>query len=238
MTEPIQIQSKHSYFARECSLTRNNPLHKIKIKWIGKDKIYFVDEFHGTAEKSVRHTFFKDCLFDSKGLFLIQDLGDEEFVAPVQEVEVVVPPEIPVLPQKKSFGEFTLNTFIRARFTTRENHFFKMDMPDDVACKTVWKWCCEYIDITEEDLQAKSFVRSKKYLIARQVAHYLMRKYTNASLNYIGKFTGKHHATVLNSVKIIDGFIYHNNLFIINMVEIIRGKILHPPPLTNVDNSN
>jgi len=57
--------------------------------------------------------------------------------------------------------------------------------------------------LTPEDVKGQS--RQANIVMARHIAMYLVRKITNLSLNEIGKeFDGRHHTTVMTSVKLVE----------------------------------
>ena len=61
---------------------------------------------------------------------------------------------------------------------------------------------CEYFNIDEKDIQTNS--RKKEIVIARQIAMYLSKQYTNNSLNAIGNAIGKrNHATVSHALQAV-----------------------------------
>jgi chromosomal replication initiator protein len=67
----------------------------------------------------------------------------------------------------------------------------------------VQKVVSTFYNIKISDLKVKR--KYKAYVIPRQVAMYLSRKLTNASLLEIGeKFGGKDHSTVLHSIKKVE----------------------------------
>ena len=69
--------------------------------------------------------------------------------------------------------------------------------------ETIIRETAKYYSQKEEDLRGQS--RSKNTAMARQVAMYLMRTLTNATLNEIGdQFGGRNHATVLSSIRKVE----------------------------------
>ena len=65
----------------------------------------------------------------------------------------------------------------------------------------------------------------KGYVLPRQIAMYLSRKLTNASLLEIGdKFGGKDHSTVLHSIKKVEEKMTKENSFK-EMIENLHGRI-------------
>jgi chromosomal replication initiator protein len=72
-----------------------------------------------------------------------------------------------------------------------------------VSIDMVQKVVSTFYNIKISDLKVKR--KYKAYVIPRQVAMYLSRKLTNASLLEIGeKFGGKDHSTVLHSIKKVE----------------------------------
>jgi len=64
---------------------------------------------------------------------------------------------------------------------------------------------CEYYGVSKENVMSPS--RIAKYAHPRQVITYLIYRYKesyNMSLNDIGAVFGQSHATILNSVKVIE----------------------------------
>jgi chromosomal replication initiator protein len=72
-----------------------------------------------------------------------------------------------------------------------------------VTIDSIQKGVAERYGIRQSQLKEKS--NTKKIVVPRQVAMYLVKELTQASLPEIGRaFGGKHHTTVLHSVKKID----------------------------------
>jgi chromosomal replication initiator protein len=72
-----------------------------------------------------------------------------------------------------------------------------------ISIEVIQKAVSNFFNIKISDLKAKR--KYKGYVIPRQIAMYLSRKLTNASLIEIGeKFGGKDHSTVLHSVKKVE----------------------------------
>jgi chromosomal replication initiator protein len=72
-----------------------------------------------------------------------------------------------------------------------------------ISIDLIQKTVSNYFNIRISDLKAKR--KYKGYVFPRQVAMYLSRKLTNASLLEIGeKFGGKDHSTVLHSIKKVE----------------------------------
>ena len=74
------------------------------------------------------------------------------------------------------------------------------DIDSEVGIDFIQKTVSEYFDVALEDLKAKT--RKKEIVIARQVAMYLCKEYTQHSLKSIGyHFGGRDHSTVIHAVQ-------------------------------------
>jgi chromosomal replication initiator protein len=72
-----------------------------------------------------------------------------------------------------------------------------------VTIESIQKFVAEYYHLKTAELKSRN--NSKSVAIPRQVAMYLCKSLTNASLPEIGKsFGGKHHSTVIHSVRKIE----------------------------------
>jgi chromosomal replication initiator protein len=72
-----------------------------------------------------------------------------------------------------------------------------------VSIDSIQKGVAERYQIRQAELKEKS--NTKKIVVPRQVAMYLVKELTSASLPEIGRsFGGKHHTTVLHSIKKIE----------------------------------
>ncbi len=92
-----------------------------------------------------------------------------------------------------------------------------------VSIDLVQKVVSNFYNIKISDLKVKK--KYKGYVLPRQIAMYLSRKLTNASLVEIGdKFGGKDHSTVLHSIKKIEEKISKEDSFK-EMVENLRSQI-------------
>lgn len=67
--------------------------------------------------------------------------------------------------------------------------------------------------------------RLAKIVIARQFYCYFARKYTNCTLQEIGSFIKKDHATVIHAINSIDNYIYTKDKFIIQKYKEILKEI-------------
>jgi chromosomal replication initiator protein len=92
-----------------------------------------------------------------------------------------------------------------------------------VSIDLVQKVVSTFFNIKISDLKVKR--KSKGYVIPRQIAMFLSRKLTNASLLEIGdKFGGKDHSTVLHSIKKVEERMSQETSFK-EMIETLQGRI-------------
>ena len=92
-----------------------------------------------------------------------------------------------------------------------------------VSIDLVQKVVSTFFNIKISDLKVKR--KYKGYVLPRQIAMYLSRKLTNASLLEIGdKFGGKDHSTVLHSIKKVEEKMSKEESFK-EMVENLHGRI-------------
>jgi len=72
-----------------------------------------------------------------------------------------------------------------------------------VTIDAIQKFVADYYHMRMAELKSRN--NSKSVALPRQVAMYLCKSLTNASLPEIGKsFGGKHHSTVIHSIKKIE----------------------------------
>jgi len=72
-----------------------------------------------------------------------------------------------------------------------------------VTIDTIQKFVADYYQLKPTELKSRN--NSKSVAMPRQVAMYLCKALTNASLPEIGKsFGGKHHSTVIHSIKKVE----------------------------------
>ncbi len=80
------------------------------------------------------------------------------------------------------------------------------DIETEVSIDFIQKSCSDYYGIKVEDLKAKT--RKKEIVIARQVAMYFSKEFTNHSLKSIGyHFGGRDHSTVIHAVQSVNDLI-------------------------------
>ena len=72
-----------------------------------------------------------------------------------------------------------------------------------ITIETIQKFVSEYYQLKTADLKSRN--NSKSIAMPRQIAMYLCKSLTNASLPEIGRsFGGKHHSTVIHSIKKVE----------------------------------
>ncbi len=78
-----------------------------------------------------------------------------------------------------------------------------VDIETEVGIDYIQKTVAEYFRLTQDDLKAKT--RKKEIVIARQIAMYFSKEYTNHSLKSIGyHFGGRDHSTVIHAVQSVN----------------------------------
>ena len=114
------------------------------------------------------------------------------------------------------------------------NHPINMDLarevikdlvgePPQVTVASIKDMICNHFKLTSEEISSRSRKRSISW--PRQVAMFLARRYTDASLEQIGREFNRDHATVLHSVKKITktlkepGKVRHQLEFLMDQVE-------------------
>lgn len=86
------------------------------------------------------------------------------------------------------------------------------DIDSEVGIDYIQKTVSDYFKVNQEDLKAKT--RKKEIVIARQVAMYFSKDYTNHSLKSIGyHFGGRDHSTVIHAVQSVNDMIDTNAKF-------------------------
>ena len=72
-----------------------------------------------------------------------------------------------------------------------------------LSCRRIQEKVCSYFKIKLHDMNSKS--RARKFVFPRQIAMYLVKRYTNLSFSDIGsKFGDKDHSTVIASIRRIE----------------------------------
>ncbi len=86
------------------------------------------------------------------------------------------------------------------------------DIDSEVGIDYIQKTVSDYFNVSLDDLKAKT--RKKEIVIARQVAMYFSKDYTNHSLKSIGyHFGGRDHSTVIHAVQSVNDMIDTNSKF-------------------------
>ena len=93
-----------------------------------------------------------------------------------------------------------------------------------VTIETIQRFVSDYYQLKIGDLKARN--NSKSVAMPRQIAMYLCKALTHASLPEIGRsFGGKHHSTVIHSIKKIEELRKHDgdfNTLISNFLQSVR----------------
>lgn len=86
------------------------------------------------------------------------------------------------------------------------------DIDSEVGIDYIQKTVSDYFKVDQEDLKAKT--RKREIVIARQVAMYFSKDYTNHSLKSIGyHFGGRDHSTVIHAVQSVNDMMDTNAKF-------------------------
>lgn len=97
------------------------------------------------------------------------------------------------------------------------------DIDSEVGIDYIQKTVSDYFKVETESLKAKT--RKKEIVIARQVAMYFSKDYTNHSLKSIGyHFGGRDHSTVIHAVQSVNDMIDTNAKFRLSVDE-LRKKL-------------
>lgn len=97
------------------------------------------------------------------------------------------------------------------------------DIETEVSIDYIQKTVAEYFHIRTEDLKDKT--RKKEIVIARQLAMYFAKEYTNHSLKSIGyHFGGRDHSTVIHAVQAVNDM-YDTDSRFRNSVEELKKKL-------------
>ncbi len=92
------------------------------------------------------------------------------------------------------------------------------DIETEVGIDYLQKYIADYFKVTPESLRAKT--RKKEIVIARQVAMFFAKEYTNHSLKVIGyHFGGRDHSTVIHAINSVNDMIDTDKRFAESMRE-------------------
>ncbi len=83
--------------------------------------------------------------------------------------------------------------------------------PEPLTVTKIVDLICNHFSLRPDQIRSRS--RKKEVALPRQIAMYFSRKYTQASLQNIGKEFNRDHATVLHSIKKIDKMLKTNAKF-------------------------
>ena len=94
------------------------------------------------------------------------------------------------------------------------------DNTREINIKYIQETVSKYFNISIEDMKDKA---RKKEIVARQVAMYFSKDFTNNSLKSIGfHFGGRDHSTVIHAVQSVNDMIDTDSIFKKNIDEINR----------------
>ncbi len=94
--------------------------------------------------------------------------------------------------------------------------------PDTLTVSKITDLICCHFSLKPEQIRSRS--RKKEIALPRQIAMYFSRKYTDSSLQYIGRQFNRDHATVLHSVKKIDSLIKTSSKFR-SQIEYLKNQV-------------
>ncbi len=95
------------------------------------------------------------------------------------------------------------------------------DIETEVNIDYIQKVVAAYFNITQDMMTSKS--RKRELVVARQVAMYFAKEYTNHSLKSIGQhFGGRDHSTVIHAVQSVDDMMETDNKFKHSVQELTR----------------
>ena len=100
----------------------------------------------------------------------------------------------------------------------------KYTEPRTVSPDTIIKSVSKYLSISEIKMKGKD--RDREYVIARQIAIWMLRKYTLLSLKNIGLLFNRDHTTVIHSVNTVDNFIQIKDNHFLKIVNDIQQDFL------------
>lgn len=106
------------------------------------------------------------------------------------------------------------------------------DIDTEISIDYLHKVVTEYFNISLESIKSKT--RKKEIVIARHVAMYLAKQYTNHSLKSIGNYCGgRDHSTVLHAIQAVNDMLATEHHFKLSVEEIMRKVKLKIPPKTS-----
>jgi chromosomal replication initiator protein len=91
-----------------------------------------------------------------------------------------------------------------------------------VTIEIIQKFVADYYNLKMADLKSRN--NSKSVAMPRQIAMYLCKSLTNASLPEIGRsFGGKHHSTVIHSIRKVDDLRKRDSVFNTQIHNFLEG---------------
>lgn len=95
------------------------------------------------------------------------------------------------------------------------------DIDVEVNIDYIQKYVSNYFDVTIENLKAKT--RKREIVVARQVAMYLAKEFTNMSLKSIGyHFGNRDHSTVIHAITTVNDMMDTDAKFLSTMEDILK----------------
>ena len=95
------------------------------------------------------------------------------------------------------------------------------DIETEVNIDYIQKAVAAYFNITQDMMKSKS--RKRELVVARQVAMYFSKEYTNHSLKSIGQhFGGRDHSTVIHAVQAVNDMLETDSKFKNSVHELSR----------------
>ena len=94
-------------------------------------------------------------------------------------------------------------------------------MDVEVNVDYIQKYVSNYFDVSVDLLKAKT--RKREIVVARQVAMYLTKEYTNMSLKSIGnEFGNRDHSTVIHAITTVNDMMDTDTKFLATMEDILK----------------
>lgn len=104
------------------------------------------------------------------------------------------------------------------------------EIDSEVGIDYIQKTVSDYFNVIQDDLKAKT--RKKEIVIARQVAMYFSKDYTNHSLKSIGyHFGGRDHSTVIHAVQSVNDMLDTDAKFRYSVEELKKKLKMRNPSL-------
>jgi len=92
----------------------------------------------------------------------------------------------------------------------------------EITVESIQRLVCKYFKITQDELLSKS--RKRAVAQPRQIAMYLARRYTNDSLQTIGRYFNRYHATALHAIGVVERHLRENGP-LQKQVEFLSSKV-------------